>query len=54
MVSYYGHAGGAEELQAVEQYCQALPQESLNVLKYQFFNQKKQPPILFFIEKKRR
>ena len=53
VVSYYGHAGGAEELQAVEQYCQALPQESFNVLKYQFINQKNQPPILFCIEKKR-
>lgn len=54
VVSYYGHAGGAEELHAVEQYCQALPQESINVLKYQFINQKNQPPILFCIEKKRR
>lgn len=54
VVSYYGHTGGKEELQAVDTYCQQLPQEKYNVLKYQFINQKNQPPILFCIEKKRR
>ena len=52
VVSYYGHVGGKEELQVVDTYCQSLPQESYNVLKYQFINQKNQPPILFCIEKK--
>lgn len=53
VVSYYGHEGGKEELQAVDDYCKSLPQENYNVLKYQFINQKNQPPILFCIEKKR-
>lgn len=53
VVCYYGHAGGAEELEAVRDYCQQLPQENYNVLNYQFINQKNQPPILFCIEKKR-
>lgn len=52
IVSYYGHAGGKEELNMIEKYCQKLPQESYNVLQYQFMNQKNQPPILFCIEKK--
>ncbi|MGX7133451.1 tRNA (mnm(5)s(2)U34)-methyltransferase [Enterococcus songbeiensis] len=52
IVAYYGHAGGQEELTAVDEYCQQLPQEDYSVLRYQFINQKNQPPILFCIEKK--
>ncbi|HLQ40101.1 MAG TPA: class I SAM-dependent methyltransferase [Tetragenococcus sp.] len=51
IVAYYGHPGGQEELEALQQYCQELPQEQFSVLKYAFINQKNQPPILFCIEK---
>lgn len=52
VVAYYGHKGGEQELQAITEFCQALPQEHYNVLSYQFINQKNQPPILYCIEKK--
>src|SRR5699024_11728926 len=49
LVSYYGHEGGYEELQRLEEYCQGLPQEKFQEITYRFINQKKQPPIIFFI-----
>jgi len=52
LVSYYGHTGGKEELTMLDHYCQNLPQEQYNILRYQFINQKNAPPILFCIEKK--
>jgi tRNA A58 N-methylase Trm61 len=52
LVVYYGHTGGEAELAFVQDYCQALPQESYSVLTYQFINQRNNPPILFCIEKK--
>ena len=52
LVGYYGHDGGEKELDMVQDYCQSLPQEKYNVLKYQFINQKNNPPILYCVEKK--
>lgn len=52
LVAYYGHKGGAEELEQLTKYCSRLPQEQFSVLRYQFMNQKNNPPILFCIEKK--
>lgn len=52
LVVYYGHEGGEKELDMVQDYCQSLPQEKYNVLKYQFINQKNNPPILYCVEKK--
>lgn len=52
LVVYYGHAGGEKELDMVQNYCQALPQEKYNVLNYQFINQKNNPPILYCVEKR--
>ena len=52
LVVYYGHEGGEKELDMVQDYCQSLPQEKYNVLKYQFINQKNNPPILYGVEKK--
>lgn len=52
LVVYYGHDGGEKELDMVQDYCQSLPQEKYNVLKYQFINQKNTPPILYCVEKK--
>lgn len=53
IVVYYGHEGGEAELDMVQSFCQALPQERFNVLNYQFINQKNNPPILYCIEKKK-
>ena len=52
LVVYYGHEGGEKELDMVQDYCQSLPQEKYNVLKYQFITQKNNPPILYCVEKK--
>ncbi|KAA9197694.1 SAM-dependent methyltransferase [Enterococcus durans] len=52
LVVYYGHDGGEKKLDMVQDYCQSLPQEKYNVLKYQFINQKNNPPILYCVEKK--
>ena len=52
LVVYYGHEGGSEELDLVTNYTQALPQDVYSVLRYEFINQKNQPPVLFCIEKK--
>ncbi|MBC9705018.1 MAG: SAM-dependent methyltransferase [Enterococcus sp.] len=52
LVVYYGHEGGEKELDMVQDYCQSLPQEKYNVIKYQFINQKNNPPILYCVEKK--
>ncbi|GMA53217.1 rRNA methyltransferase [Alicyclobacillus contaminans] len=51
LVSYYGHTGGKEELNMLNHYCQSLPQEEYNVLKYQFINQKNEPPFYFVLKK---
>lgn len=53
LVVYYGHEGGQQELDMVQEFCRNLPQAQYNVLNYQFINQKNQPPILYCIEKKR-
>lgn len=52
LVVYYGHEGGQEELSAVEKLCRTLPQQTYNVLSYQFVNQANHPPVLYCIEKK--
>lgn len=52
LVVYYGHSGGEAELASVQEYSQKLPQEEYSVMRYQFINQKNNPPILFCIEKK--
>ena len=52
IVSYYGHDGGLEETDAVEELISALSQKEWSVLKYQFINQINCPPICYVIEKK--
>lgn len=49
LVVYYGHEGGSEELDLVTNYTQALPQDVYSVLRYEFINQKNQPPVLFYL-----
>lgn len=48
---YTGHDGRIEEKDAIESFLINLDQCNFNVLKYDFFNQKNFPPILYCIEK---
>lgn len=51
IVIYHGHEGGAEEKEAVLNYVQKLDQKKFAVLKYEFINQKNNPPFVVAIEK---
>lgn len=50
-VLYPGHAGGAEEAAAVEDWAADLPQARAEALSYRFVNQKNDPPRLVAVEK---
>lgn len=52
LVIYHGHNGGKEEKDAVLTYVQTLSQTDYTVLRYDFLNQKNNPPLLIAIEKK--
>jgi len=52
IVMYTGHEGGPEEAAAVQQWADALPQESFRVLSYRFTNRKNDPPHLVAVEKR--
>ncbi|AEB29258.1 putative RNA methylase [Carnobacterium sp. 17-4] len=52
LVVYHGHNGGKEEKDAVLTYVQTLSQTDYTVLRYDFLNQKNNPPLLIAIEKK--
>ncbi|USS87327.1 methyltransferase domain-containing protein [Fructilactobacillus hinvesii] len=52
VVCYYGHPGGVSEKEQVLEWAQQLPQQSFNVLQYQFINQVHQPPFLLAIQKR--
>ncbi|MGP4076573.1 class I SAM-dependent methyltransferase [Halobacillus sp. K22] len=52
LVIYHGHAGGAEEKDALVQYATSLEQKSFQVLQYGFINQRNSPPFIIAIEKK--
>lgn len=49
---YYGHESGVEEKEEVTDFVLNLPQEDYQVLKYEFINQKNNPPFLYIIEKR--
>ncbi|WP_163536614.1 class I SAM-dependent methyltransferase [Gracilibacillus sp. YIM 98692] len=51
LVVYHGHTGGAEEKQALLDYCTQLDQQYFQVLQYQFINQVNNPPFILAIEK---
>lgn len=51
LVVYYGHEGGREEKELLEAFLRQLDQKVFQVLKYQFINQKNQPPFVLAIEK---
>lgn len=51
LVVYHGHEGGKEERDAVIQYVSQLPQKYVHVLRYEFINQKNNPPFIIALEK---
>lgn len=53
LVVYHGHEGGKEERDAILDYVSTLPQSRVDVMKYEFLNQKNSPPFIIAIEKKK-
>lgn len=53
LVVYHGHEGGKEERDAIMDYVATLPQSRVDVMKYEFLNQKNSPPFIIAIEKKK-
>ncbi|MEK4426690.1 class I SAM-dependent methyltransferase [Solibacillus sp. FSL K6-1523] len=51
LVVYHGHVGGKEERDEVIRFVSELPQKSVHVLKYEFLNQKNDPPFVIALEK---
>lgn len=51
LVIYYGHEGGKEERDQVIEYVSSLPQKKVHVLRYEFINQKNDPPFVIALEK---
>ncbi|MBG9983106.1 class I SAM-dependent methyltransferase [Aerococcaceae bacterium DSM 111020] len=52
LVVYSGHPSGKEESAQLLQQLSLIPQETFQVLTYQFINQKNSPPYLIVIERK--
>ncbi|HEY4532255.1 MAG TPA: class I SAM-dependent methyltransferase [Kurthia sp.] len=51
LVIYHGHEGGKEERDRVIEYVSSLPQKFIHVLRYEFINQKNNPPFIIALEK---
>lgn len=51
LVVYHGHEGGKEERDEVIRYVSELPQKYVHVLRYEFMNQKNDPPFIIALEK---
>lgn len=51
LVIYHGHEGGKEERDEVIRFVSGLPQKSIHVLRYEFLNQKNDPPFVIALEK---
>lgn len=51
LVVYHGHEGGKEERDEIIQYVSELPQKYVHVLRYEFMNQKNDPPFIIALEK---
>ncbi|WP_397539688.1 class I SAM-dependent methyltransferase [Rummeliibacillus pycnus] len=51
LVVYYGHEGGKTERDQVIEYVSNLPQKKVHVLRYEFINQKNDPPFIIALEK---
>jgi len=51
LVVYHGHEGGKAERDAVIDFVSQLPQKYVHVLRYEFINQKNDPPFIIALEK---
>jgi predicted methyltransferase len=51
LVIYHGHEGGKEERDEVIRFVGNLPQKYVHVLRYEFINQKNDPPFILALEK---
>lgn len=51
LVVYHGHEGGKEERDDVLTYVESLSQKQVHVLRYDFLNQKNDPPFILALEK---
>ncbi|WP_274584537.1 class I SAM-dependent methyltransferase [Neisseria leonii] len=51
-VVYSGHGAGRAEAAVIEQWAQNLPQSVFQVLRYQFANQRNNPPYLLAVAKR--
>lgn len=51
LVVYHGHEGGKNERDEVIRYVSDLPQKHVHVLRYEFMNQKNDPPFIIALEK---
>ncbi len=51
LVIYHGHEGGKEERDEVLHFVSSLPQRYVHVLRYEFINQKNDPPFIVALEK---
>lgn len=51
LVVYYGHEGGKDERDQVIEFVSSLPQKKVHVLRYEFINQKNDPPFVIALEK---
>lgn len=51
LVVYHGHEGGKEERDEVIRFVSDLPQKNVHVLRYEFINQKNDPPFIIALEK---
>lgn len=51
LVVYHGHEGGKEERDEVIHFVSELPQKYVHVLRYEFINQKNDPPFIIALEK---
>jgi len=52
IITYYGHAGGLEEKNAIVQYAQNLEWEKYAVINCSYLNNEESPLMIIFIEKK--
>lgn len=51
IVVYHGHEGGKKERDEVINFASSLPQKFVHVLRYEFINQKNDPPFIIALEK---
>lgn len=51
LVVYHGHEGGKDERDTLIEYVRSLPQKYIHVLRYEFVNQKNDPPFIIALEK---